>query len=133
MAETVTMTTEELNQRIAEEVEKQLAERKRPRINYGYQFGKVVEAWLEKQRDNRRIILNQKNAIYEAVKACLEIEYIKDLTEDNYKYAIDVFEQQKIFFKRRNFPEGVNVTDSVIENHLKEFRSSIGDTFRLGS
>ncbi|ENZ6560585.1 hypothetical protein ACG6R3_002798 [Enterococcus faecium] len=26
-----------------------------------------------------------------------------------------------------------NVTDSVIENHLKEFRSSIGDTFRLGS
>lgn len=107
MAETVTMTTEELNQRIAEEVEKQLAERKRPRINYGYQFGKVVEAWLEKQRDNRRIILNQKNAIYEAVKACLEIEYIKDLTEDNYKYAIDVFEQQKIFFKRRNFPEGV--------------------------
>ena len=26
-----------------------------------------------------------------------------------------------------------NVTDSVVENHLKEFRSSIGDTFRLGS
>ncbi|KGQ80358.1 hypothetical protein Q3E11_07820 [Enterococcus faecium] len=26
-----------------------------------------------------------------------------------------------------------NVTDSVIENRLKEFRSSIGDTFRLGS
>lgn len=25
------------------------------------------------------------------------------------------------------------VTDSVVENHLKEFRSSIGDTFRLGS
>lgn len=101
MAETVTMTTEELNQRIAEEVEKQLAERNKPKVNYGYKFGKVVEAWLEKQRDNRRIILNQKNAIYEAVKACLEIEYIKDLTEDNYKYAIDVFEQQKIFFKRR--------------------------------
>lgn len=107
MAEMVTMTTEELSQRIAEEVEKQLAERNKPKVNYGYKFGKVVEAWLEKQRDNRRIILNQKNAIYEAVKACLEIEYIKDLTEDNYKYAIDVFEQQKIFFKRRNFPEGV--------------------------
>lgn len=107
MAEMVTMTTEELSQRIAEEVEKQLAERNKPRVNYGYKFGKVVEAWLEKQRDNRRIILNQKNAIYEAVKACLEIEHIKDLTEDNYKYAINVFEQQKIFFKRRNFPEGV--------------------------
>ncbi|EME7193741.1 hypothetical protein EB64_02136 [Enterococcus faecium] len=26
-----------------------------------------------------------------------------------------------------------NVTDSVVENHLKEFRSSIDDTFRLGS
>ncbi|EMF0220854.1 hypothetical protein NTJ87_002395 [Enterococcus hirae] len=26
-----------------------------------------------------------------------------------------------------------NVTDSVVENHLKEFRSSIGDTFRLES
>ena len=26
-----------------------------------------------------------------------------------------------------------NVIDSVVENHLKEFRSSIGDTFRLGS
>ncbi|HBH6743806.1 TPA: hypothetical protein KT929_002891, partial [Enterococcus faecium] len=26
-----------------------------------------------------------------------------------------------------------NVTDSVVENHLKEFRSSINDTFRLGS
>ena len=26
-----------------------------------------------------------------------------------------------------------NVTDSVVENNLKEFRSSIGDTFRLGS
>lgn len=26
-----------------------------------------------------------------------------------------------------------NVTDFVVENHLKEFRSSIGDTFRLGS
>ncbi|EMF0059336.1 hypothetical protein PFZ79_001053 [Enterococcus hirae] len=101
MAETVTMTTEELNQRIAEEVEKQLAERNKPRVNYGYKFGKVVEAWLEKQRDNRRIISNQKNAIYEAVKACLEIEYIKDLTEDNYKYAIAVFEEQKIFFRRR--------------------------------
>lgn len=25
-----------------------------------------------------------------------------------------------------------NVTDSVVENHLKEFRSSIDDTFRLG-
>jgi hypothetical protein len=26
-----------------------------------------------------------------------------------------------------------NVTDSVVENHLKEFRSSIDNTFRLGS
>lgn len=26
-----------------------------------------------------------------------------------------------------------NVTDSVVENHLKGFRSSIDDTFRLGS
>ncbi|EOA3390578.1 hypothetical protein ACH0DP_000298 [Enterococcus hirae] len=26
-----------------------------------------------------------------------------------------------------------NVTDSVIENHLKEFRLSIDNTFRLGS
>ncbi|MCZ4415055.1 hypothetical protein [Enterococcus lactis] len=26
-----------------------------------------------------------------------------------------------------------NVNDSVVENHLKEFRSSIDDTFRLGS
>ncbi|EGP4967140.1 hypothetical protein FAE09_001133 [Enterococcus faecium] len=26
-----------------------------------------------------------------------------------------------------------NVTDSAVENHLKEFRSSINDTFRLGS
>lgn len=26
-----------------------------------------------------------------------------------------------------------NVTDSAVENHLKEFRSSIDDTFRLGS
>ena len=26
-----------------------------------------------------------------------------------------------------------NVTDSVVENHLKEFRSSINDTVRLGS
>lgn len=26
-----------------------------------------------------------------------------------------------------------NVTDSVVENHLKKFRSSIDDTFRLGS
>lgn len=101
MAETVTMTTEELSKRIAEEVEKQLAERNKPRINYGYKFGKVVEAWLENQRDNRRIILNQKNAIYEAVKACLEIERINDLTEDNYEYAINVFEQQKFFFRRR--------------------------------
>ncbi|MBK4832603.1 hypothetical protein CU001_1656 [Enterococcus faecium] len=25
------------------------------------------------------------------------------------------------------------VTDSVVENHLKEFRSSIDNTFRLGS
>lgn len=107
MAEMVTMTTEELSKRIAEEVEKQLAERNKPRINYGYKFGKVVEAWLENQRDNRRIILNQKNAIYEAVKACLEIERINDLTEDNYEYAINVFEQQKFFFRRRNFPEGV--------------------------
>lgn len=109
MAEMVTMTTEELNKRIAEEVEKQLAERNKPRINYGYKFGKVVEAWLENQRDNRRIILNQKNAIYEAVKACLEIERINDLTEDNYEYAINVFEQQKFFFRRRNFPEGAIV------------------------
>lgn len=101
MAEMVTMTTEELSKRIAEEVEKQLAERNKPRINYGYKFGKVVEAWLENQRDNRRIILNQKNAIYEAVKACLEIERINDLTEDNYEYAINVFEQQKFFFRRR--------------------------------
>ena len=109
MAEMVTMTTEELSKRIAEEVEKQLAERNKPRINYGYKFGKVVEAWLENQRDNRRIILNQKNAIYEAVKACLEIERINDLTEDNYEYAINVFEQQKFFFRRRNFPEGAIV------------------------
>lgn len=101
MAEMVTMTTEELSKRIAEEVEKQLAERNKPRINYGYKFGKVVEAWLENQRDNRRIILNQKNAIYEAVKACLEIERINDLTEDNYEYAINVFEQQKFFFRKR--------------------------------
>ena len=109
MAEMVTMTTEELSKRIAEEVEKQLAERNKPRINYGYKFGKVVEAWLENQRDNRRIILNQKNAIYEAVKACLEIVRINDLTEDNYEYAINVFEQQKFFFRRRNFPEGAIV------------------------
>ncbi len=101
MAEMVTMTTEELNQRIAEEVEKQLAERNKPRVNYGYKFSKEVETWLEKQRDNRRKI------IYEAVKACLEIERINELTEDNYKYAINVFEQQKLFFKKRNFPEGV--------------------------
>lgn len=26
-----------------------------------------------------------------------------------------------------------NVTDSVVESHLKEFRSSMSDTFRLGS
>ena len=26
-----------------------------------------------------------------------------------------------------------NVTDSVVENHLKEFRLSIDNTFRLGS
>lgn len=26
-----------------------------------------------------------------------------------------------------------NVNDSVVENHLKEFRSSIDNTFRLGS
>ncbi|EMW6065375.1 hypothetical protein ACFDCU_11820 [Enterococcus lactis] len=26
-----------------------------------------------------------------------------------------------------------NVTDSVVENHLKEFRSSIDNTFRLGN
>ena len=101
MAETVTMTTEELSKRIAEEVEKQLTERNKPRINYGYKFGKVVEAWLEKQRDEPWIILRQKNAIYEAVKACLEIERIKELTEENYEDAINVFEQQKIFFKRR--------------------------------
>lgn len=107
MAEMVTMTTEELNQRIAEEVEKQLAERNKPRVNYGYKFSKEVETWLEKQRDNRRKIINQKIAIYEAVKACLEIERINELTEDNYKYAINVFEQQKLFFKKRNFPEGV--------------------------
>lgn len=101
MAEMVTMTTEELSQRIAEEVEKQLAERNKPRVNYGYKFGKVVEAWLVKQRDNRRIILNQKSAIYEAVKACLDIERISDLTEENYQYALDVFEEQKLFFRRR--------------------------------
>lgn len=29
--------------------------------------------------------------------------------------------------------ERFNVTDSVVENHLKEFRSSIDNTFRLGS
>ena len=54
-----------------------------------------------KQRDNRRIILNQKSAIYEAVKACLDIERISDLTEENYQYALDVFEEQKLFFRRR--------------------------------
>ncbi|EMF0422004.1 hypothetical protein IL099_002962 [Enterococcus hirae] len=101
MAEMMTITTEELNQRIAEEVEKQLAERNKPRVNYGYKFSKEVETWLEKQRDNRRKIINQKIAIYEAVKACLEIERINELTEDNYKYAINVFEQQKFFFRRR--------------------------------
>lgn len=99
MAEMVTISKTEW-ERMNERLEA-LEERNKPRVNYGYKFGKVVEEWLEKQRDNRRIILNQKNAIYEAVKACLEIEYIKDLTEDNYKYAIDVFEQQKLFFKRR--------------------------------
>lgn len=97
MAEMVTISKTEW-ERMNERLEA-LEERNKPRVNYGYKFGKVVEAWLGKQRDNRRIILNQKNAIYEAVKACLEIERINDLTEDNYKYAINIFEQQKIFFK----------------------------------
>ncbi|TKN13796.1 hypothetical protein DVW83_14315 [Enterococcus sp. VV15] len=99
MAEMMTISKTEW-ERMNERLEA-LEERNKPRVNYGYKFGKVVEEWLEKQRDNRRIILNQKNAIYEAVKACLEIERINDLTEDNYKYAINIFEQQKIFFKRR--------------------------------
>lgn len=104
MAEMVTMTTEELSQRIAEEVEKQLAEQKKPKINYGLKFSKEVEAWLEKQRDNRRKIISQKTAIYEAVKACLDIKRMSELTEENYHLAVNVFDQQKMFFKKRVFP-----------------------------
>lgn len=99
MEETLVISKTEW-ERINERLEA-LETKNKPKINYGYKFGKVVESWLEKQQDNRRIISNQKNAIYEAVKACLEIERISDLTEDNYEYAINVFEQQKIFFKKR--------------------------------
>ncbi|MBE6171033.1 MAG: hypothetical protein E7152_15560 [Enterococcus casseliflavus] len=102
--ETITLTTEELSQRIAEEVEKQLAEQKKPKINYGLKFSKEVEAWLEKQRDNRRKIYNQKTAIYEAVKACLDINRMSDLSEENYHLAVNVFDQQKMFFRKRVFP-----------------------------
>ncbi|MBD9707693.1 hypothetical protein [Enterococcus faecium] len=102
--ETITLTTEELSQRIAKEVEKQLAEQKKPKINYGLKFSKEVEAWLEKQGDDRKIILNQKGAIYEAVKACLNINRMSELTEENYHLAVNVFDQQKIFFKKRVFP-----------------------------
>lgn len=102
--ETITLTTEELSQRIAEEVEKQLAEQKKPKINYGQKFSKEVEAWLEMQRDNRRKIYNQKTAICEAVKACLGINRMSELTEENYHLAVNVFDQQKMFFRKRVFP-----------------------------
>ncbi|HGF8314813.1 TPA: hypothetical protein QFE13_001525 [Enterococcus faecium] len=75
------------------------------KVDYKRKFCKEVKQWLEHQ-DSKRIE-QQRTAIYEAVKAMLEFKSLDELNEDNYKYAINVFEQQKIFFKRRNFPEGV--------------------------
>ncbi|MEY8498946.1 hypothetical protein [Enterococcus avium] len=103
MAEMVTMTTEELSQRIAEEVKKQLAERNKPKMNYGYKFNKEVSEWLERQHGKGQSVSKYKTAIYEAVKACLEIDRISKLTEENYHLAVNVFDQQKIFFRRRVF------------------------------
>ncbi|EOA7311260.1 hypothetical protein ACIMRV_002451 [Enterococcus hirae] len=59
------------------------------------------------ERQDSKRIEQQRTAIYEAVKSSLEFKSLDELNEENYQYAINVFEQQKFFFRRRNFPEGV--------------------------
>ncbi|MBK5028068.1 hypothetical protein [Enterococcus faecium] len=103
MAEMMTISKAEWK-RMNERLEALEAQTK-PKVDYKRKFCKEVNQWLERQGSKR--VEAQRTAIYEAVKAMLEFKSLDELDEDNYKYAINVFEQQKIFFKRRNFPEGV--------------------------
>lgn len=97
MAEMMTVSKAEWK-RMNERLEVLEAQSK-PKVDYKRKFCKEVKQWLERQ-DSKRIEA-QKTAIYEAVKAMLEINSLDALNEKNYQYAINVFEQQKIFFKRR--------------------------------
>ncbi|EOS7783599.1 hypothetical protein FDO51_RS11305 [Enterococcus hirae] len=103
MAEMMTISKSEwerMNERI-DALEKQ----NKPKVDYKRKFCKEVNQWLERQNSKR--IEQQRTAIYEAVKAMLEFKSLDEINEDNYKYALNIFEQQKLFFKKRNFPEGV--------------------------
>ncbi|AFM69526.1 hypothetical protein ACJZQ5_002104 [Enterococcus hirae] len=103
MAEMMTISKaewERMNERL-DALEKQ----NKLKVDYKRKFCKEVNQWLERQ-DSKRIE-QQRTAIYEAVKSSLEFKSLDELNEENYQYAVNVFEQQKFFFRRRNFPEGV--------------------------
>ena len=104
--ETITITIEELNQRIEEKINEKLSEMKpKPTINYAHKFGKIVEEWLEHHYGKGNPTPKYKAAIYESVKACLGISFITQLSEETYENALKIFEEQKLFFQRRVFPE----------------------------
>ena len=103
MAEMMTISKAEWK-RMNERLEALEAQNK-PKVDYKRKFCKEVKQWLERQGSKR--VEAQRTAIYEAVKATLEFKSLDEINEDNYKYALNIFEAQKPFFKRRNFPEGV--------------------------
>ncbi|EMF0039206.1 hypothetical protein OSF82_002605 [Enterococcus hirae] len=97
MAEMMTISKaewERMNERL-DALEKQ----NKLKVDYKRKFCKEVNQWLERQ-DSKRIE-QQRTAIYEAVKSSLEFKSLDELNEENYQYAINVFEQQKFFFRRR--------------------------------
>lgn len=107
-AEELTQMKAEIKEELREEMKVALLIQTQPKPNYGRKFGKVVESWLERRGTDKIRHIDCKNAIYTVVKASLEIERLADLTEETYDQAIWVFEQQKIFFKKRVFAVNTN-------------------------
>lgn len=115
-AEELTQMKADIKEELREEMKVALLIKTQPKPNYGRKFGKVVESWLERRGTDKIRHAECKNAIYTAVKASLEIKRLADLTEETYDQAVWVFEQQKLFFKKRVFA----VTKDEIEQEEEQ-------------
>ncbi len=103
--ETITITIEELNQRIEEKLMKTV--RNETKTKPLIMPTNSEKLWKNGWNINmeREPTPKYKAAIYESVKACLGIRFISQLSEETYENALKIFEEQKLFFQRRVFPE----------------------------